>query len=92
MISAVHPKAGAAALGGTAGTLLVLLLESFGVHMAPALPAAIAAFTGALTSFLWPSSDVTVAAPSRPAPLPADPGNAKQEAPKPLLAPGPSDG
>jgi len=54
-VSTIHPKAGGAALGGTVGVLVVAIIDSFhGVHLDPALPAAISAFTAALGAFLAP--------------------------------------
>lgn len=57
-LQSVHPKAGAAAIGGAAGTLIVAVLDSFpAIHLSATLPAAIAGFTAALAAFLWPSAD-----------------------------------
>lgn len=54
-LSSIHPKTGGAAVGGTLGTLIMAILSTTGVHVAPELPAAVSAFLAALGAYLSPT-------------------------------------
>lgn len=65
-LTAIHPKAGGAALGTAAGVLIVAVLHSAGVHMAAELPAAITGFLATFGAWLVPGPS-SAAVPASPA-------------------------
>lgn len=92
MTLTIHPKTSAAALGGSAGIVLVAVLGSIhGVHLSPEANAAIPTFLATLGAFLSPSP-ADPAPATNPPQIPAEPLSVPASAPSArILGGGPID-